>query len=72
MAGMQSDPKAWSFHFGERVPPLDPEWDKAERVHDWRNHVGERTKEVWQTLTLEQRRAVYLDAEEMSSREEWE
>lgn len=51
---------------------LEPDFERAERVHDWRNHVGERTQAIWATLTPEQRLAIALDAEDDASNEEWE
>lgn len=50
----------------------DPKFDCAGKVHDWRNHVGERTKENWNTFTIEQKLAIAFDADQSASREEWE
>lgn len=47
-------------------------FDNAEKIHDWRNHVGENTKQIWPTLDLEQRAAIALDAEDQASAEDWE
>ncbi len=44
----------------------------ADRVHDWRNHVGEKVKAIWQSFTPEQRRAIYEDAEECAASEDWD
>lgn len=49
-----------------------PQFDKAGRYHDWRNHVGERTKALWASFTADQRRAIALDADELASDEHWE
>jgi hypothetical protein len=56
------------------IPPLSdpPLWEKAERVHDWRNYVGENVRRIWDTLTTEQKLAIGLDAQEQASRENWE
>jgi hypothetical protein len=51
---------------------LDPKWHEAGKVHDWRNHVGERTKEIWNTLTDAQKLAIAADANESASYEEWD
>ena len=51
---------------------LEPRWEDACLVHDWRNYIGERTRALWPSFTDEQKKALYLDAEEMSDREEWE
>jgi hypothetical protein len=50
----------------------NPEWDKAERVHDWRNHVSIRVQALWQTFNDEQKLALYEQAEACSSAEEWD
>lgn len=51
---------------------VSPDWSRAGRVHDWRNHVGERVRAIWPTLTPDQRTALALDAGERASDEEWE
>jgi len=50
----------------------DPQWADAGRVHDWRNHVGARAREMWHTFTPEQRMALAADAEWRAGCEEWE
>ncbi len=50
----------------------DPNFERAERVHDWRNYVGEATKSLWHTFTDEQKAAIALDSDDRAGREEWE
>jgi hypothetical protein len=52
--------------------PTNPEFDKAGRVHDWRNYVGERTRAIWHTFTPEQQRAIADDADDLAGNEEWD
>jgi hypothetical protein len=40
----------------------NPEFEKADSVHDWRDYVGQRTRLVWHNLTAEHRRAIAEDA----------
>jgi len=54
------------------IPVANPEWEKAGKTHDWRNHVGWRTQEIWPYLTTEQRLAIAMDAQDAADREEWE
>ncbi len=55
------------------IDPLEfPEWDKAAKTHDWRNHVGTYTKELWHTFSREQRYAIMCDADELADAEEWD
>jgi hypothetical protein len=53
-------------------PWRDPQWDKAGRVHDWRNHISEEIEAMWDTFTDAQKAALYRQAQELASAEEWE
>ncbi|HHL4134780.1 TPA: hypothetical protein ACP7S5_004991 [Escherichia coli] len=48
------------------------EWDGGIRVHDWRRYVSDDMVDLWPTMTLDQRREVYLAAHEQASNEEWD
>jgi len=50
----------------------DPNWAEGGRVHNWRNHVGERAKALWHTFTDEQKAALAEDAEERAGYENWD
>ena len=50
----------------------DTDWQEGGRVHNWRNHIGEKTKAVWNTFSIEQKRALAEDADELAGREEWD
>lgn len=50
----------------------DPKWGQTTRVHDWRNYVSDRIKELWDTFSREQRAALIEQADEFASREEWD
>lgn len=49
-----------------------PDWANADKVHDWRNHVPEAVRAIWETFTPEQREALVSWAEELASAEEWD
>ena len=49
----------------------NPEFGKAGRVHDWRNHVPECIVDTWDTLALESRLIAYIVADNASDNEEW-
>lgn len=49
-----------------------PEFENAGKVHDWRNHVWDAVRSIWETLSLEQRAAVAIDAKDRASNEEWD
>lgn len=50
----------------------DPAWDRADKVHDWRNHVGEKTRRMWDTFSDIQRLALAADADERAQAEDWD
>ena len=50
----------------------NPEWEKAGKVHDWRNHVSEELQAMWPTFTDAQKAAIARQAEDMAGREEWD
>lgn len=47
-------------------------FDRAGRVHDWRNHVPEIVKSVWGNLAAFDRALVAIVAEQAADSEEWE
>ena len=51
---------------------VNPDFENAGRVHDWRNHVGEHVKAIWATLSDHARRAIALDADQRADAEEWD
>lgn len=59
-------------HRGTLASLEDPRFEAAERVHDWRNHVGDAVRSIWNTLDIEQRAAIAIDAAYLAYAEEWE
>ena len=51
---------------------IAPNWAEAGRVHDWRNYIEEDIREMWETFTIEQKRALVKNADEIASNEEWD
>ena len=49
----------------------DPRFDLARDVQDWRGYVGKYTRQIWSTLTDEQRAAIALDCLEKAGNEDW-
>lgn len=41
------------------------------KVHNWRNHVPESIREVWDALAPQARAVAILMAQERANREEW-
>lgn len=50
----------------------DPRWDKAGRIHDWRNYATEELKAIWHTFTIKQKQVIYHLLNELASREEYD
>jgi hypothetical protein len=51
---------------------LVPEWEKAGKVHDWRNYISDEVRALWETFTPEQCAALARQAEQMASHEIWQ
>lgn len=49
-----------------------PEWDKAGKVHDWRNHVPQNVRNLWDTFTIIQLKALYAWAYNLAMEERWD
>jgi hypothetical protein len=55
--------------------PIDyanPDWEKRERIHNWRNHVRTGVREIWSTFTDEQKQVLAREAHEDASNEAWD
>lgn len=50
----------------------EPEWEKAGRVHDWRNYISDKLQNMWDTFTDEQKKAIAENAEQSATDEEWD
>lgn len=48
------------------------QWEKPDRMQDWKNYIGDRTKALWDTLPEEAKVALALDAQEIADREDWD
>lgn len=60
-------------HFADQVRDPAPEWNSdGQRVHDWRNYVGENVQRLWPKLSYETRLAIALDAQDLADREDWD
>lgn len=51
---------------------LNPEWENAGRVNDWRNYIPEKLQEIWNDLSCDAKIIAYYMADEMAGREEWD
>lgn len=51
---------------------LNPDFENAGRIHDWRNYVGENVRSIWSKLDMETRAAIALDAYERANDEDWD
>lgn len=51
---------------------LNPDWSVGGNVHNWKNHIMDEVRDIWDTFTDIQKLALYKQAEEQASNEEWE
>ncbi len=51
---------------------LNPDWDENDRVHNWRNYIGEEVQVAWDTFTVEQKAMLARQAENLAGREDWD
>lgn len=49
-----------------------PNWETGGRVHNWKNHVSWLVQDMWSTFTIAQQFALYRQADEEASDEEWD
>jgi hypothetical protein len=50
----------------------NPEFEKAGRVHDWRNYVPEEFQDAWPHLTEREKKIIVIMAQSQADREEWD
>lgn len=50
----------------------NPDFDKARKCHDWRNHIPDNVRELWSEMSVEARVVAYLMAERQAAAEEWD
>lgn len=60
------------YKFNTEEEFLNPDWTDTSRVHNWRNYVSDRVRQIWHTFTDEQKIALGEQAAEQSSKEEWD
>ena len=50
----------------------NPQWEKAEKIHDWRNYISEDMQIIWDTFTPLQQRLIADNAQETADAEDWD
>lgn len=50
----------------------NPEWEKAGRVHEWKNYIHDDLRHAWHSFTPEQRKLIAQNAQEQADQEEWD
>jgi hypothetical protein len=56
----------------ERYDLADDTFQRRQRVHDWRSHVGDELQEIWPELTQRERLLIALTAQRGADAEEWD
>lgn len=50
----------------------NPDFQFAEKCHDWRNHVPAIVMQEWPNLSRDAREVAFVMAAKLASREEWD
>jgi len=50
----------------------EPEFKKADKVHDWRNYIPDELRGIWDDLPDVTKLVAYYFAEQQAHNEEWE
>lgn len=50
----------------------NPEWNKPDQVHNWRNYANVNLQNLWHSLTDEQKQAIASSINFTAGIEEWD
>ena len=51
---------------------VNPRFEDAGKIHDWRNHVLESWVENWTEFSVRERELIIIMAEQQANKEEWD
>ena len=51
---------------------LNPDWEAGSHIHNWRNHIPEQIRVMWDTFTRAQKLALTEWADDLAGEEHWE
>lgn len=51
---------------------LDPKWESATRVHEWKNYISDEVRDMWGEFTGRQRAALARQAQVEADSEIWD
>lgn len=51
---------------------INPDWENAGRVHDWRNYIDDDLRAIWDTFSDAQKIAIAKSAQRQADNEEWD
>ena len=54
------------------VDYLNPEWDKKDKVHNWRNYISNDLIKIWDTFSPEQKMVIASNADDQAGNEDWD
>lgn len=49
----------------------NPQWDKAEKCHDWKNYINEGLQQIWNSFNAAQQMVIATNAQEQADCENW-
>lgn len=63
------------LHTFDELTPDDfetPDWDRAGKVHDWRNYVSDEIRAMWPDIPVSLKAAIARQSDAMANLEEWD
>lgn len=49
-----------------------PDFTEINPIHDWKNYVGDELATIWNSFTVEQRKILAENFQDLADNEEWE
>ena len=50
----------------------DPDWENAQKVHEWKNYIFPPLQRVWGEFTMSQQQLIAANAEYQADQENWD
>lgn len=61
-----------NYYLFQSIDLNNPEFEKAGKVHDWRNHIPMEFIEIWNDLTEREKKIIIILCQNEADAEEWD
>lgn len=51
---------------------MNPDWERASKVHDWKNYASSEMKEAWDSFHSYYQKLISQCLQEIADKEEWD